>query len=85
MKERQEQIETTGWLEADWRTNKPKKKWQRRNFLPDAYKAPLRSDKQQIRAAAKWIWQRVSHVDWGRKMPDKKAGKPVPKPPPALT
>ena len=24
--------------------------------------------------------ERVSHVDWGRKMPDKDAGKPVPKP-----
>ena len=41
-----------------------------------------KSEKQQVRAAAKWIRQRVSLVDWGRKMPDADAGKPVPKPAP---
>lgn len=79
MEEQQEQIKTTDWLTADWH-EKAKPKRSRRSVLPDAYTALSPSDKQQVRAAAKWIWQRVSHVNWGRKMPDKSAGKPVPKP-----
>jgi hypothetical protein len=70
----------TDWLTADWHEKEPPRKHRRRSILPDAYQRFSKSDKQQIRAAAKWIWKRVSHVDWGRKMPDKKAGKPLPKP-----
>ena len=76
----EQQITDTSWIEADWHEKEPKKKRSRRNFLPEAYKRLPKKEKQQVRAAAEWIWQRVSHVDWGRKMPDKGAGKPVPKP-----
>ena len=69
----------TDWLTADW-DEKPKPKRRRRSVLPDAYRRLSKSEKQQVRAAAKWIRQRVSLVDWGRKMPDADAGKPVPKP-----
>ena len=69
----------TDWLTADWH-EKEQPRRRRRSTLPEAYRRLSKSDKQQVRAAAKWIWQRVSHVDWGRKMPDEKAGKPVPKP-----
>ena len=69
----------TDWLTADWHEKEPPKR-RRRNILPEAYRRLSKSDKQQVRAAAKWIHQRVSHVDWGRKMPDADAGKPVPKP-----
>ena len=70
----------TDWLTADWHDKEKPKKRRRRNVLPEAYRRLSKSEKQQVRAAAKWIRQRVSLVDWGRKMPDEKAGKPVPKP-----
>jgi len=71
----------TDWLRADWHTEElPRRRPRRRNVLPDAYKALSDAEKRQVRAAAKWIRDRVSRVDWGRKMPDEKAGKPVPKP-----
>jgi len=76
--EQQGQI-NTDWLTADWH-EKPKPKRRRRNVLPEAYRQLAKSERQQVRAAAKWIRQRVSLVDWGRKMPDADAGKPVPKP-----
>ena len=76
--EQQGQIQTD-WLTADWHEReRPKRR--RRNVLPDAYRALSKSEKEQVRAAAKWIFKRVSLLDWGRKMPDEKAGKPVPKP-----
>ncbi len=75
----QGQIDTS-WLTADWHEKEPKKKRRRRNILPEAYLKLPKHEKQQVRAAAKWILKRVSHVDWGRKMPDAEAGKPVPKP-----
>ena len=78
MGEQQEQIKTD-WLEADWH-EKEKPKRRRRNLLPDAYNRLPAHEKQQVRAAAKWIRNRVSLLDWGRKLPDKKAGKPLPKP-----
>ena len=69
----------TDWLTADWH-EKEQPKRRRRSFLPAAYRRLSKSDKQQVRAAARWIWQKVSHADWGRKMPDAGEGKPVPKP-----
>ena len=77
---KEEQITDTSWLSADWHEKEPKKKRQRRNVLPEAYHKLSKTEKQQVRAAARWIHERVSHIDWGRRMPDKKAGKPVPKP-----
>ncbi len=73
-------LTNTDWLTADWHEKEKPRKRRRRSILPDAYRRLSKSDKQQVRAAAKWIWKRVSLVDWGRKMPDEKAGKPVPKP-----
>lgn len=70
----------TDWLTADWHEKEEPRRRRRRNVLPDAYRALSKSDRQKVRAAAKWIRQRVSHVDWGRRMPDSKAGKPLPKP-----
>jgi hypothetical protein len=71
----------TDWLRADWHTEElPRRRHPRRNVLPEAYKALSGPERRQVRAAAKWIRERVSHVDWGRKMPDEEAGKPVPKP-----
>ncbi len=70
----------TDWLTADWHENEKPKRRQRRNVLPDAYRRLSKAERRQVRAAAKWILKRVSLVDWGRKMPDKSAGKPVPKP-----
>jgi hypothetical protein len=68
------------WLTADWH-EKGRPKWRRRrNVLPDAYRALSKKEKRLVRAAAKWIFKRVALLDWGRKMPDEKAGKPVPKP-----
>jgi hypothetical protein len=52
----------------------------RRNVFPDSYRRLPKQEKRQARAAAEWIWKMVSRLDWGRKMPDRKAGKPVPKP-----
>ena len=79
MQEQQEQIKTD-WLVADWHDKEKSKRRRRRNFLPEAYRQLSKAEKQQVRAAAKWIRQRVSEVDWGRKLPDEKAGKPLPKP-----
>jgi len=76
--EQQGQIKTD-WLTADWH-EREKSKRRRRNVLPDAYRRLSKSEKEQVRAAAKWIFRKVSLLDWGRKMPDEKAGKPVPKP-----
>ena len=70
----------TDWLTADWHTKAEPRRRSRRNVLPEAYRRLPKSDKQQVRAAAKWILNRVSLLDWGRKMPDTKAGKPLPKP-----
>ncbi len=71
----------TDWLTADWHTEEPpRRRPSRRNVLPEAYKSLSDAEKRQVRAAARWIRERVSHVDWGRKMPDEEAGKPVPKP-----
>jgi len=70
----------TGWLTAEWHDKPKPRKRRRRSVLPEAYRQLPRHEKQQVRAAARWIRQRVSLVDWGRKMPDRKAGKPVPKP-----
>jgi hypothetical protein len=71
----------TDWLRADWHTKtQPRRRPRRRNALPEAYKSLSSSERRQVRAAARWIRERVSHVDWGRKMPDEEAGKPVPKP-----
>jgi len=78
VEEQQQQI-PTDWLTADWH-EKEKPKRPRRNVLPEAYRHLSKSEKQQVRAAAKWIRQRVSHINWGRQMPDKSTGKPVPKP-----
>jgi hypothetical protein len=69
----------TDWLTADWHTKAAPRK-RRRNVLPEAYCTLSKSDKRQVRAAAKWIFKRVSPLDWGRKMPDADAGKPLPKP-----
>jgi hypothetical protein len=77
--EQQEQIKTD-WLMADWHEKEPPKKRHRRNVLPDAYRRLSKSEKQQVGAAAKWVLKRASLLDWGRKMPDADAGKPVPKP-----
>jgi hypothetical protein len=69
----------TDWLTADWHEKeRPRKR--RRNVLPDAYRRLSKSERQQVRAAAGWIKDRVSLLDWGRKMLDEKAGKPLPKP-----
>jgi hypothetical protein len=65
---------------ADWHEKERPKRRRRRNVLPDAYRRLPKQDKRQVRAAAKWIFKRVSLLDWGRKMPDEKAGKSVPKP-----
>ena len=70
----------TDWLTADWHEKAEPRRRRRRNVLPEAYRPLSKSDKQQVRAAAKWIRERVSLVDWGRKMPDAEAGKPLPKP-----
>lgn len=78
MGEQQEQIQTD-WLEADWH-EKPRPRKRRRSLLPEAYRKLPKLDRQRVRAAAKWIHARVSHVDWGRKLPDEKAGKLIPKP-----
>lgn len=75
----QRQIKTTDWLVADWH-EKERPRRRRRNVLPEAYRRLSKSEKEQVRAAAKWIFKRVSLLDWGRKMPDEKAGKPLPKP-----
>jgi hypothetical protein len=77
--EQQQQIQTD-WLTADWHEKEQPRKLRRRSVLPEAYHRLPKSEKQQVRAAAKWIRDRVSLLDWGRKMPDKSAGKPVPKP-----
>jgi len=77
--EQQGQI-PTDWLVADWHEKERPKRRRRRNVLPEAYRCLSKAEKQQVRAAAKWIFKRVSLLDWGRKMPDEKAGKPVPKP-----
>ena len=69
----------TDWLVADWH-EKERPKRSRRNVLPDAYRSLSKPDKEQVRAAAKWIFKKVSLLDWGRKMPDENAGKPLPKP-----
>ena len=70
----------TDWLVADWHEKERPKRRRRRNVLPDAYRRLFKEERQQVRAAAKWIFKKVSLLDWGRKMPDEKAGKPVPKP-----
>ena len=70
----------TSWLRADWHTEEGPRRRPRRNVLPEAYKALSGPEKREVRAAARWIRERVSHVDWGRKMPDEEADKPVPKP-----
>ena len=69
----------TDWLTADWH-EKEEPRRRRRNVLPDAYRRLSKSDRQKVRAAARWIRDRVSLLDWGRKMPDADAGKPLPKP-----
>ena len=70
----------TNWLTADWH-EKPRSLGEgARNILPEAYRSLPKAEKQQVKAAAKWIFKRVSLLDWGRKMPDEKAGKPLPKP-----
>ena len=76
--EQQGQIDTD-WLVADWHEKEKPRKRRRRNILPEAYRRLSKSDKQQVRAAAKWIRDRVSLLDWGRKMPDG-PGKTCPKP-----
>ena len=71
----------TDWLRADWHTEEPpRRRPRRRNVLPEAYRRLPEPERRQVRAAARWIRERVSHVDWGRKMRDEEAGKPVPKP-----
>ena len=60
----QAQITDTSWLTADWHTKEQPKR-RRRNVLPEAYRKLPKDEKKQVRAAAKWIHQRVSHVDWG--------------------
>ena len=67
--EEQQQI-PTDWLTADWHEKEQPRRRRRRNVLPEAYRRLSKSEKQQVRAAAKWIRQRVSLLDWGRKMPD---------------
>jgi hypothetical protein len=74
----QQQIDTD-WLTADWHDNPKPRKRHRRNLLPDAYRRLSKEEKRKVRAAAKWIHQRVSRVDWGRKMRDG-PGKTAPKP-----
>ena len=71
----------TDWLRADWHTEEPAEEAAPPQRPPRSVQGACRtSEKRQVRAAARWIRQRVSHVDWGRKMPDEEAGKPVPKP-----
>ncbi len=75
----QEQIKTD-WLSADWHEKKRPREGAGGTSSPKPTERLSKSEKQQVRAAAKWILQRVSLLDWGRKMPDADAGKPVPKP-----
>ena len=64
----------TDWLRADWHTEESPRRRPRRNVLLEAYKTLSSPERRQVRAAAKWIRERVSHVNWGRKMPDEEAG-----------
>ena len=63
--EQQGQIETD-WLTADWHEKPKPRKRRRRNVLPEAYRALSKSEKQQVRAAAKWIRNRVSLLELGQ-------------------